>query len=347
MSKITENLTDIASISDIETQMTGATSAIVANTAKVSNVSHPLVQTAVPVGAVFTDTNTWRPAYNHPTYAGDDFSVDTGALTGATVVSDIDINVTTDGIGHVTDANGVISTRTLTLANLGYTGATNANNYTYTHPTFAGDDINLDTGPLSGATVISDLDFNVTTDTNGHVTDANATVATRNLTAANIGAAASSHTHAYLPNTHDMTLTLSGDATGSATFTNMGDATLDVTVVNGGGVPDFNNVSFTGSITEEVYNLTGTVLEPTNGTIQTKVLSGATTFTQSIGVGEYIILHLSNGGTYPVTWPSISWVTGVAPTLVSSSYTSDVIVLYKVSSPSAQYIVGAYIGEAV
>lgn len=74
--------------------------------------------------------------YSHPAYNGDDFSVDTGALTGATVVSDIDINITTDTQGHVTDANGTVSTRTLTLANLGYTGATNANNYV--HPTGAG-----------------------------------------------------------------------------------------------------------------------------------------------------------------------------------------------------------------
>ena len=68
--------------------------------------------------------------YTHPTFNGDDFSVDTGALTGATVVSDIDINVTTNTDGHVTDANGSVSTRELTLADLGYTGATNANNIT-------------------------------------------------------------------------------------------------------------------------------------------------------------------------------------------------------------------------
>lgn len=67
--------------------------------------------------------------YQHPTHPGDDIDVDTGALTGAVVVSDIDINVTTDTLGHVTDANGVVSTRTLTLADLGYTGATNADNY--------------------------------------------------------------------------------------------------------------------------------------------------------------------------------------------------------------------------
>ena len=79
----------------------------------------------------------------------------------------------------------------------------NYNNFTntptipsaYTHPTHPGDDINIDTGALTGATVISDLDFNITTDTLGHVTDANASIATRTLTAANIGAAASSHTH--------------------------------------------------------------------------------------------------------------------------------------------------------
>ena len=46
-----------------------------------------------------------------------------------TVVSDIDINVTTDSSGHVTDCNGTVATRSLTLANLGYTGATDANNY--------------------------------------------------------------------------------------------------------------------------------------------------------------------------------------------------------------------------
>jgi len=69
--------------------------------------------------------------------------------------------------------------------------------YTYTHPTYAGDDADIDTGTLTGATVISDLDINVTTDTQGHVTDANATVSTRNLTAANIGASPTGHSHTH------------------------------------------------------------------------------------------------------------------------------------------------------
>jgi len=124
--------------------------------------------------------------YVHPTHPGDDINVDTGVLTGATVISDLDFNVTTDTLGHVTDANAVVSTRAMTLADLGYTGATNANNYV--HPSYAGDDISIDTGALSGGKVISDLDFNVTTDALGHVTDANAVVSTRTLTPGDIGA---------------------------------------------------------------------------------------------------------------------------------------------------------------
>ena len=69
--------------------------------------------------------------YSHPTHDGDDIDIDTTALTGATVISDLDLNVTTDTLGHVTDANATVATRALTLANLGYTGATDANNYAF------------------------------------------------------------------------------------------------------------------------------------------------------------------------------------------------------------------------
>lgn len=83
------------------------------------------------VNVPWTDT-----VYSHPSHPGDDASVDTGALTGAVVISDLDFNITTDTLGHVTDANASVATRTLTLNNLGYTGATDANNYT--HPNHTG-----------------------------------------------------------------------------------------------------------------------------------------------------------------------------------------------------------------
>ena len=85
--------------------------------------------------------------------------------SGRTYIQDI----TLDTYGHIT----AISSAT--------------ESYVYTPPEYDGDDINIDTGALSGATVISDLDFNIETNILGHVTDANATIATRNLTLADLG----------------------------------------------------------------------------------------------------------------------------------------------------------------
>ena len=82
---------------------------------------------------------------------------------------------------NLSDLTNAATART----NLGVDAAGTVN---YVLPTnLAGDDINIDTGALTGATVISDLDFNITTDTSGRVTDANGTVATRTLTAGNLG----------------------------------------------------------------------------------------------------------------------------------------------------------------
>jgi len=78
--------------------------------------------------------------YTLPTnLAGDDIDVDTGALTGATVISDLDFNITTNTSGLVTDANGSVSTRTLTAANLSLGNVTNESKATmFTDPTFTG-----------------------------------------------------------------------------------------------------------------------------------------------------------------------------------------------------------------
>ena len=101
-----------------------------------------------------------------------------GAWTGS-VISAAKLSTAT------TQSSNENSTKIATTA---YVKSQGYNNYT--HPTHTGDDINIDTGALTGATVISDLDFNVTTNTLGHVTDANGTVATRTLTAANLGISA-------------------------------------------------------------------------------------------------------------------------------------------------------------
>lgn len=56
-----------------------------------------------------------------------------------------------------------------------------------------------------------------------------------------------------------------------------------------------DNPSFTGAITEEVYNLTGTVVDPSNGTLQYLTLTANTTLTETIGEGQYVLLRVTYG----------------------------------------------------
>jgi len=91
-----------------------------------------------------------------------------------------------------------------------------------------------------------------------------------------------------------------------------------------------------------VYGLTGTDIDPTNGDIQYKTLSANTTFTESLASGDAVLLFLTGGSSYTVTWPSgIVWVSNngnVAPTLTAN----DVILLSKVSSAIRAVYVGSY-----
>lgn len=96
------------------------------------------------------------------------------------------------------------------------------------------------------------------------------------------------------------------------------------------------DTTFTGSLTEDTYILTGLDLDPANGTIQTKTMAANTTFTSSIADGQFITLHLIGGDVYTVTYPTITWIGGSAPTLTAK----DVIEFWKVSTT----LYGAYVG---
>lgn len=95
-----------------------------------------------------------------------------------------------------------------------------------------------------------------------------------------------------------------------------------------------NNVRLT------VYSLTGTDIDPANGGIQYKTLAANTTFTESMADGESVMIRISGGDTYTVTWPTMLWVTSsgnAEPTLTGS----DVVVLWQESST----VYGAYVGS--
>ena len=85
---------------------------------------------------------------------------------------------------------------------------------------------------------------------------------------------------------------------------------------------------FNDGYTEEVFAVTGTTpaLSPTNGSIQTWVLSGNSTPTAGTWVsGQSMTLMVDDGSAYPVNWASMSitWKTGggTAPALLTTDYT--------------------------
>jgi hypothetical protein len=95
-----------------------------------------------------------------------------------------------------------------------------------------------------------------------------------------------------------------------------------------------------GELKETTYSLTGTDIDPANGSIQSKTVAANTTFTESLEAGQTVVLLLAAGASYTITWPTTTWVTSAgnsAPTLTAN----DVLVFWKVSTT----LYGAYVGS--
>lgn len=144
---------------------------------------------------------------------------------------------------------------------------------------------------------------------------------------------------------------VSGLGTGVATFLATPSSANLASAVTGetgsgalvfGTTPALTNPTVT-SYTETVYALSGTAIDPANGTIQTKTLSGSTTFTESLADGQSVVLMV-NPSTYTVTWPTITWIntagSGAAPTLEASSM--NVVVMWQVGGT----LYGNWVGSA-
>lgn len=123
-------------------------------------------------------------------------------------------------------------------------------------------------------------------------------------------------------------------------------------VVTPTGVQTLTDKTFDGAVlnngyTEEVFSVTGTApaLSPTNGSIQTWVLSGNSTPTAGVWAsGQSIVLVIDDGTDFTITWTTLAvvWKTdgGIAPTLNTAGET--LISLWKVGTT----VYGARVGDA-
>lgn len=101
------------------------------------------------------------------------------------------------------------------------------------------------------------------------------------------------------------------------------------------------DVTLIGSITEAIYAITGTTpsLDPANGTIQTWTLSGNSAPTFNLQDGQSLTAMIADGTNFTITWPSVSWVGGSAPTLATTGQT--VVVFWKVGG----VVYGSRVGD--
>lgn len=84
-------------------------------------------------------------------------------------------------------------------------------------------------------------------------------------------------------------------------------------------------------VTETNFALTGTTpaIDPANGTIQTWTLSAASTPTFAAGwsANEGITIMIDDGTAYAITWPTMQWAGGAAPSLPTTGY--GVVTIWK------------------
>lgn len=102
-------------------------------------------------------------------------------------------------------------------------------------------------------------------------------------------------------------------------------------------------VIFQKEITETVFAITdasSVALDPINGMIQTWTLGANRTATDSLSTGQSMLLIITaSSSNYTLTWPTMKWSGGSAPTLGGANPTA--IELFKVGSQ----LYGATVGD--
>jgi len=103
------------------------------------------------------------------------------------------------------------------------------------------------------------------------------------------------------------------------------------------------SVVFEDAINENVFAITdasSVALDPDNGMVQTWTLGANRTATDSLTTGQSMLLIVTaSSSNYTLTWPTMKWNGGSAPTLGGANATA--IELFKVGSQ----LYGATIGD--
>ena len=128
----------------------------------------------------------------------------------------------------------------------------------------------------------------------------------------------------------------------------LNDVVEDTTPQLGGDLDAQNNnidnvgVATAKSYKDTVYTITDGAsvdIDPDNGGIQVWTLGASRTPTaNNFDAGAKVMLMIDDGSSYGITWPSVNWVGGVAPTLPTSGY--GIVELWKVGSQ----LYGAFAG---
>jgi len=85
------------------------------------------------------------------------------------------------------------------------------------------------------------------------------------------------------------------------------------------------------------YSLSGTAIDPDNGNIQYKTISGNTTFSESFAEGDNVLLILTDADSYTINWPTMEWIGGASPSFTTAK---EAVSLFKVNST----LIGNYLG---
>ena len=124
------------------------------------------------------------------------------------------------------------------------------------------------------------------------------------------------------------------------------DGSADITIADSTKIATAGG-TFTGSVTfedainENVFAITdaaSVAIDPDNGMIQTWTLGANRTATDSLTAGQSVLLMIT-AGSNTLTFPTITWAGGSAPTVSTSTTTA--IELWKVGST----LYGANVGD--